>query len=915
MKTDPFSSLSKLTGLSEANRPIRLRLWNEQGAVNDLLLVKRVSGSEQVCGGIEYRLLCVAAQAGLELKQFMAMPVELQFVTDTGGMRSVCGLVAGAEEGESDGGLATYQLIVRDALSIMEMGSNSRIFNNMNEVQITELILAEWRRDNPVLARAFDFETWRLKSDYPQRAFTMQYNESDPAFLRRLWKRRGLAWFFQPGEAASPAAGAQHKLVLFDQVDSLLENAAGSVRYHRDDGTEQRDGITAWHAVRTLSPGGVTRQSWDYKHAAMSLSHHGTVADQGGQGKRFAASVDDGLIDVPHAGESGADYKALGLLRVAGHELAAKYFKAEGGARALRPGEWLTVSGHAEIDSHPVKERQFVITSLQVEAENNLPKALSERVNRLFALNGWHTDHADSDAGAALAQASAERGGKYTNQFTCVRRGVPIVPRYDPRLDLPRMQSISVVVVGPVGEAVHCDELGRVRVRFPGCRPQEREGVNPAEGVTAYDSAWVQVSTSWAGARWGMITLPRVGMVCKVSFMGGDPDKPVITGVLHGGTTPPPSFSHVSRLPGDRYLSGIVSQEIGGTRSNQLRIDDTQNQIGIQLASDHSASQLNLGYLTAPRRDGVATARGDGFELRTDESGAIRTAKALLISAWKRLDGAGKQLSNEEHLALMQDCLELFKSLGQYAAEHHGLPLDAAPQAALKDDVGGAGHTDPQGQASPATISLTAPAGIALTTPKTIVSYAGANIDTVAQYNLQLTSGQRFNLNAGKGISLFAHKDGIAQIAHYGTFLMQSQHDDMQIDSAKDLKLTSGTRLLAVGNDEITLMTSGGAYLKLKGGNIELGGPGSFTVKTNGHHWDGPASVSAELPTFGQGDLGRTPKLLRATDGAPVEGMTMQVDPAGGGALTGKTDGAGKGIEITADHLQKIKASFFDPLA
>lgn len=141
--TDAFTPLMGLTG---ANRPIQLKLWNEQGMVDDLLLVKQISGIEAVFGGIEYRVLCVAAKAGLELKQFIALPAELQFITSTGGLRSVCGMVDVAEEGESDGGLATYQLIVRDALSIMDKGCNTRIFQNMNEVEITNLVLADMRR-------------------------------------------------------------------------------------------------------------------------------------------------------------------------------------------------------------------------------------------------------------------------------------------------------------------------------------------------------------------------------------------------------------------------------------------------------------------------------------------------------------------------------------------------------------------------------------------------------------------------------------------------------------------------------------------------------------------------------------------------------------------------------------------------
>lgn len=113
------------SGLTEANRPIRLRLAQENRVVDDVLLVKRVMGSEALCGGLEYRLLCVSTRADLPLKDFIALPVELQFVTDRGSMRSVCGIVAQAAAGQSDGGLATYELVLRDALALMEHRTNT----------------------------------------------------------------------------------------------------------------------------------------------------------------------------------------------------------------------------------------------------------------------------------------------------------------------------------------------------------------------------------------------------------------------------------------------------------------------------------------------------------------------------------------------------------------------------------------------------------------------------------------------------------------------------------------------------------------------------------------------------------------------------------------------------------------------
>lgn len=158
----PLSSVSST--LTDANRPIRLRIFTARGVRDDLLLVKHVSGIESMCGGIDYSLLCVSTRAGLALKQFIANPVELQFVTDTGGLRSVCGIVAAATEGQGDGGLATYQLVVRDALALLDKTSNTRVFRNANEIDITNILLKEFRQANPVAARAFTYDLVNLKS-------------------------------------------------------------------------------------------------------------------------------------------------------------------------------------------------------------------------------------------------------------------------------------------------------------------------------------------------------------------------------------------------------------------------------------------------------------------------------------------------------------------------------------------------------------------------------------------------------------------------------------------------------------------------------------------------------------------------------------------------------------------------------
>ena len=827
--------------------------------------------------------------------------------------------------------VASSRLRLRDGLAILELGASTRVFLNQSELDVVRTVLGEARR-NTALSACFEFEVDLALSlrSYPARQQIIQYNESTGAFVRRLLKRRGIVWFFRPGGASNtppPESGAGaaptpvHTMVLFQNARRLKASPAGTIRFHRNSATEERDTITAWGGARTLRPGTVTRHSWDYGNprgtAFMRVSVPSEV-DQGTKGGKLAASLDHYVSEAPHVGDSHDDLAALARQAMARSDFEAKCYYAEAGVRDCAAGQYFTLAGHPEVDRHPSEEREFIVLSQHITAQNNLPKGMDGRVDRLFARNRWHLDTEHLPLSPSNWFVAGQM--RYQTRMTCVRRDVAFVPAYDTRVDLPHAQLQSAIVVGPVGEAVHCDAQGRVKVRFSAMREQDHAHAGGAGASgTERDSAWVRVASGWAGTgdgmHFGALTLPRPGTEVLLAFLGGDPDKPVIIGQLYNVAALPPNLG-AGDLPGNKYQSGIKSREIRGQRANQLRFDDTTGQISAQLASDHGRSELNLGWLTQPRRDGAGAPRGEGAELTTDGQLALRAGKGMLLSAWARLGGGGQQLDRSEYLALMEDCVGLFRSLGEFAAQNQALAVDVTPQseaqAAAKQWADGT-NTAPGGAGGgAAAIGLTAPAGLSFATSKSIVSYAAVNIDTVAQRHLQLTAGQRFAVNAGKGISLFAQQEGLTAIANHGKLLMQSQHDSTQIDSAKDIKISAKGRVIIMA-EEIVLVNAAGAYLSLAGAAPEIGGPGPLTLKTDGHHWNGPASKSATLPTFGEGDFSRTPRLLHANDLKPVKDMALRLEPDGGAPASDTSDHAGEAGKTEADHMQLIKATFHRP--
>jgi len=825
------SLLETGTSLSADNRPIRLRLFHRDKQSGNILLPQSISGTEAVCGGFKYQVDCVATSCKLPLKEFIGLPATLEFVNDRGRLRQMSGIVAQASSGETDGAISSYRIVICDAMTIMEQRINTRVFRRLSWPQVVIVVLKEWLQIHSVLAGAFDYEFaegFRLEN-YAEREQTVQFNESDAAFVRRLLGRSGIAWFFRSGgsrvlqhDRQASESMAIHTVVLFDAHSSLAQNDAGVVRYHRDDATEQRDSITRWGANRKLQAGSASVFSWDYKQPAntplMLVEAPGKI-DQGRSGNLLAGGVQEYIVESPHVATDGGELYRLGLLRMQRKELDAKCFAGEGTVRDFRVGEYFTITNHPEIDGHLVADRDFVITALDIRARNNLPRSLEERVRRLFANNGWGEENDGWNGGDWNAHP-------FQMRFEAVRRAIPIVPAFDPRIDLRDPGLQIALVVGGKNETVHCDEYGRVKIRFPATRPADHQhGGGAGASDTDSDSAWVRVASNWAGtgdSHCGNLGLPRVGTEVLVAFIGGDPDKPIVISQLYNARALPPPLSKNANLPTTRYLSGMRSQEIQGWRGNQLRFDDTPHEISAQLASDDGASQLNLGWLTHPRGE-RRQPRGEGAELRSDHAVAIRGGKGVLITADGRSKAEGNQLERAELIGLADGLRDIADQLAKLAETHAKDPHNGPLLAQLVDKLRHLDHgtNAAEGGAGGAPIvAISGPAGVVMASAESLALGAEKNIDMVTAADTHLAAGGRTSLRAAMGLSAFANDGGIKQVAARGDIQTEAQDGAIDLIAKKVVELISNTDWINIKARKGVRIYGGGSELKISAEGI-----------------------------------------------------------------------------------------------
>ncbi|MEC5345333.1 DUF2345 domain-containing protein, partial [Brenneria populi] len=126
-------------------------------------------------------------------------------------------------------------------------------------------------------------------------------------------------------------------------------------------------------------------------------------------------------------------------------------------------------------------------------------------------------------------------------------------------------------------------------------------------------------------------------------------------------------------------------------------------------------------------------------------------------------------------------------------------------------------------------IVMHAPQGVGIASEKSVrVSSGGESVALTAGKNVDVSVMKRFTAAAGEAISLLARKMGVKIFAAQGKVEIQAQSDALSLTGQKEVTLSSATQSVRITAQDELLLNCGGGYIRLKGGNIELGCPGNI---------------------------------------------------------------------------------------
>lgn len=487
----------------------------------DKLVLLSFSGEERISGLFQFDLRLLSHEERINPIDIVGKPVDFYVRHADDEKRYFNGVVNRFTYAGKDDRAHYYSAEVVPWMWFLTKGSDCRVHETQKAKNATDII------DGLLSELGFTDYNWDVKRAPEMREYCVQFRETHYDFITRLLAEEGIYFYFQHEQGS-------HKLVMTDHANGGYDCKDNAVQLLSNlSQPEVTDNLTGWHHQYEFTSGKYSLTDYNFETPSTSLLLN----------KNSLISLQDNakleFYDFPGLfGQKGLG-EALTKLRMEREE--ARYDTARGGSecRSFSPGGRFKVEKHHNPGE---KGGKWMLTSVK------------------------HT----ATLGGNYLTAHRILKKSIRTSFNASRRKPLTVLRFW-RVGVEGIQ--SAVVVGPAGEEIYTDQYGRIKVQFPWDRRGKKDDNS---------SFWIRVSQVHAGQGWGMMDLPRIGEEVLISFLDGNPDRPIVTGRVYNGENGVP-FA----LPGEKTRAGI-------RRRLTKETDSTKSQWTIRLAWNNCVSTPNM---------------------------------------------------------------------------------------------------------------------------------------------------------------------------------------------------------------------------------------------------------------------------------------------------------------------------------
>ena len=229
----------------------------------DVLLLGSFEASEAMGELFEIRIDALSEQADIDFDKALGQNCSIHLKTTDDAGRDFSGVLTEARSTGRRDDFYAYSLVLRPWLWLLSLTSDCRIFPNMDPKQIIKQVFED---------RGFTNVLDLAVQNYPTLEYTVQYRETDLAFVLRLMEEYGIYYYFQfePSEGDLPSI---HYLVLADSTAHARLPKPDEVVYLPATVSARRDAqqFNDWKKSHTVVTGVYTLNDYDYNKPPANL--------------------------------------------------------------------------------------------------------------------------------------------------------------------------------------------------------------------------------------------------------------------------------------------------------------------------------------------------------------------------------------------------------------------------------------------------------------------------------------------------------------------------------------------------------------------------------------------------------------------------------------------------------------------
>jgi type VI secretion system VgrG family protein len=429
-----------------------------------------------------------------------------------------------------------------------------------------------------------------LSRTYRKWPFRLQYKETHLAYLQRIIEREGIYYYFEPSDTGEVMVFCDYNQALPPIAPRGKE--AGAVNYQTGGALNVNSKANTLNSIickRQSLPKKVTLR--DFNDETPSLDIRGEfLIDPKGMGEINLYGLN---IASPEEGQQLAEIHANGYL------CRHKSYLGEGDIAVLSAGHTFTIENHPR---PAFNQTPFLVENVYHEGAN-------------LVEGNSHLSHAEG------AQSN------YLNSFSALSAALEFVPQR--QTVTPEIKGTLNAVIDTEAETDYAelDDSGRYKIKLPFDRKDK-------DGGKA--SHWVRMMQPYGGGNEGMHFPLRKGTRVLLGFIGGDPDRPFISGTISD------SGDQQSIVTAENQTNNLIKTASG----NKIELEDKEGKNRIKLQTGDNTTYMHLGSPNHPGDGFVVMSKGIERKEVTGGKQITRVTINYLNSSYATASGGASSISS-----------------------------------------------------------------------------------------------------------------------------------------------------------------------------------------------------------------------------------------------------------------------------